>query len=483
MPENEWFFFQDTHEPIVDQDTWERANKLRKRAPKRTAFESKYHRLSGMVFCADCGSRMGYGAQNYKDKNRVWDPMSGGFQCGAYRSGRTKCSSHYISARQLEGALLKAVRAISQHVLEDSESFADQMMSQWELKQARNSADEQSELNAAKRRIAELDNLIKGLYESQINGTMPERQVQKLIMQYDEEESEIESRVSNLESKREQAAPKKGDINRFIALVKKYQNITELTDNMLYELIDKIVVHAPNGTRGNGRRQQIDICFSFVGNYMPSTLELSEEEMAAQRKAEREEKIREKGKRKRERQKAKITALKKAAETDSGAAAEYTAFLTKQRENRKKYREAYTAKHETDPAYQAEQAEREVKKAARERLAYFRKIKICELEVIARTDAEAAEVLKTRREKTAVKNSKAAEKRKAKMASDPEFAAQQAERCKKRNERVRKSRAALKELAKTDPDAAAKYAAMRERERENANRYNAEKRARNDASA
>ena len=99
------------------------------------------------------------------------------------------------------------------------------------MKQAKNSTDEQAELNAARKRITEIDTLIKGLYESQISGSMPERQVQKLIRQYDEEESQLESRISELESKQEEAAPRKADINRFIALVKKYQNITELTEN------------------------------------------------------------------------------------------------------------------------------------------------------------------------------------------------------------------------------------------------------------
>ena len=99
------------------------------------------------------------------------------------------------------------------------------------MKQAKNSTDEQAELNAARKRITEIDALIKGLYESQISGAMPERQVQKLIRQYDEEESNLESRISELESKQEEAAPRKADINRFIALVKKDQNITELTEN------------------------------------------------------------------------------------------------------------------------------------------------------------------------------------------------------------------------------------------------------------
>ncbi len=474
--EDELLFFPDTHEPIVDQDTWDRANKLRKRAPKKMHFGSTYHRLSGMAFCADCGSRMGYHAQNYKDG--AWDPLSGGFQCGKYRNVRNGCKSHYVSIKQIEAALLKAVQAVSQYVLDDEDAFVDQLMTQWELKQAKNSIDEQAELNAARKRITEIDTLIKGLYESQISGSMPERQVQKLIRQYDEEESQLESRISELESKQEEAAPRKADINRFIALVRKYQNITELTDQMLYEFIDKIVVHAPNGAHGCERRQQIDIYFNFIGNYLPPIPEVSEEELAAKREAEKAAKKKAKQKRTSERSKEKIAALKEAAKTDPKAAAEYEAYLERRREAGKKQREAQKAKQMADPAYQAEQAEKAARKAAREKLAYLRRIKIAELEELAKTDPEAAEVLQDRREKAAIKNQKAKTQREARLESDPEYAAQQAEKARKRSETVRERRAALKAQAKTDPEAAAKYEAMRARERENANRYNAAKRAR-----
>jgi hypothetical protein len=114
---------------------------------------------------------------------------------------------------------------------------------------------------------------------------LPERQVQKLIRQYDEEELQLESRISELESKQEEATPRKADINRLIALVRKYQNITELTDQMFYEFIDRVVVHAPNGAHGKGRCQQLNVYFNFVGNYLAPMQEISEEELAAEREA------------------------------------------------------------------------------------------------------------------------------------------------------------------------------------------------------
>lgn len=140
-----------------------------------------------MVFCADCGSRLTYHSQSVKE-DEAWDPMSGGFQCGKYRNIYQGCESHYVGIRNLEDVVLKAVQAVSRNVLEDEDAFVDQLMSLWQLKQEQSSSEEKKELKAAQKRISELDNLIQGLYESQISGTMPERQVQRLIRQYDEEQ-------------------------------------------------------------------------------------------------------------------------------------------------------------------------------------------------------------------------------------------------------------------------------------------------------
>ena len=401
--EDELLFFPDTHEAIIDQETWDRANRLRKRSPKKISRGPYFHRLSGMVFCADCGSRLGYHAQNKKDADE-WDPMSGGFQCSKYRNIYHACSSHYVGIKQLEVALLKAVQAVSQYVLQDEDVFVDQLMTQWELKQQQSTAEEKKELAAANRRIAELSNLIQGLFESQINGTMPERQVQRLIAQYDEEQSQLESRVSELEKRDEVSAPKKADINRFVALVRKYQNISELTDEMLYEFIDKIIVHAPNGGHGKAREQKLDIYFNFIGNYLPPMPEISEEELAAMREAEEAARKRENSKRTRECQKSKLAALKEAAKTDPAAAAELEAYYEKHREKVRQDRAKAKAKREADPEYQAQQEAKRIERNKKNMERYYKNhIPIAELEEKAKTDPVAAEILRIRREKQAEK--------------------------------------------------------------------------------
>ena len=479
LPPEEWLIFPDTHEPIIDQETWDMANKQRKRAPKRVANGTFTHRLSGLIWCADCGGRMSYSAAPYAKIIAGTDRDSEhNYQCSNYRNRYHQCFNHYIKASDLEAAILKAVQAVSEHVLENEDGFVDQLMEQWNLKQQQSSADDKKELAEARKRLKELDDLIQGLFESQVKGTLPERQAQRLISQYDEEQLQLESRISELEKPNEIVAPKKADINRFIALVKKYQHITELTDPMLYEFIDKVVVHAPTGGMGRYRQQRIDVYFSFIGNYVVPGTVISEEERIAQIDAVYEQKEKDKKKRSAKKAKERQLSLKERAKTDPEAAAEYEAFLERRREAGKRYRAEQKARKEASPEYQAQMIEKAAKKAVREKLAYYRKITIAELEPLAEADPVAAEVLETRRAKAAEKNRKAKERHKNRLATDPGYADEFAEKAKKRTEKAKERRAELKKQAETDPEASAKYEAMKARERADANRRNAEKRAR-----
>lgn len=470
--EDELLFFPDTHEPIIDQETWDMANRLRLRRPKRVADGTYTHRLSGMIFCADCGSRMGYSAPPIDriEAGTVRDSDSS-YQCGNYRNAYHGCFSHFVKASDLEAAILKAVQAVSGYVLNDEAGFIDQLMEQWELKQQQASSEDRKEIANARKRLTELDNLIQSLYESQIKGTMPERQVQRLIAQYDEEQLQLESRISELEKSDEMAAPKKADINRFIALVKKYQNITELTDIMLYELIEKVEVHAAKGGRTKYRSQQLDVYFNFIGNYLPPMATISEEERIAMIDAAAAEKEAAKKKRSSKKRQNKLADLKERAKTDPEAAAKYEGYLESRREAGRKRRAEQKAKREADPEYQAQQEAKRIERNKKNNERYHRnKVPITELAERAKSDPEAAKELQVRREKEAEKNRLNKQRREERIAQDPEYAAltaaRKAEYNKRHTAKRKAAREALIERAKTDPAAAAELEVIRAKQRE-----------------
>lgn len=191
---DELMIFPDTHEAIIDQDTWDIARKIRMKKKPRAANGTYSHRLSGLVYCADCGARMGFISPDAKHGDKHYDSDSA-FQCGNYRNTAAECVSHYVKTSVLEAAVLQAIQTVSKYVLENEAEFIDQLRAVWNEHQTRATSNGQHELVDARKRMTELDEKIRKLYESALNGLLPERQAQRMIQQYDEEQILLEKRI------------------------------------------------------------------------------------------------------------------------------------------------------------------------------------------------------------------------------------------------------------------------------------------------
>lgn len=471
---DELMIFPDTHEAIIDQDTWDIARKIRMKKKPRAANGTYSHRLSGLVYCADCGARMGFISPDAKHGDKHYDSDSA-FQCGNYRSTAAECVSHYVKTSVLEAAVLQAIQTVSKYVLENEAEFIDQLRAVWNEHQTRATSNGQHELVDARKRMTELDEKIRKLYESALNGLLPERQAQRMIQQYDEEQILLEKRIEELESLVQQDEIKQGDTSRFIALVKKYRDCEELTDTMLYAFIDRIEVHEATGGRTVYRQQNIDIHFNFIGNYYPPVETISEEERIAAIEAEQLRKKQEKGKRSEERRKQKLVALRMAAEAgDPEAIAQYEKHLANQRDRNQKRRQKLKEAREADPEYlsQLEEKERikrekmlETERKRMERASRKKKLTRAELKEKAKTDPVAAKEWEALKAREAEARQRKKEREEARMAADPEYAAmmagRKAEYTRARTARRKAEREALIELAKTDEEAARKLAEMR----------------------
>ena len=471
---DELMIFPDTHEAIIDQDTWDIARKIRMKKKPRVANGTYSHRLSGLVYCADCGARMGFISPDAKHGDKHYDSDSA-FQCGNYRSSVAECVSHYVKTSVLEAAVLQAIQTVSKYVLENEAEFIDQLRAVWNEHQTRATSNGQHELVDARKRMTELDEKIKKLYESALNGLLPERQAQRMIQQYDEEQILLEKRIEELESLVQQDEIKQVDTSRFIALVKKYRDCEELTDTMLYAFIDRIEVHEATGGRTVYRQQKIDIHFNFIGNYYPPEETISEEERIAAIEADQLRKKQEKGKRAAERKKQKLEALRMAAEAgDPEAISKYEEHLANQRERNQKRRQKLKEAREADPEYlsQVEEKERikrekmlETERKRIERASRKKKLTRDELKEKAKTDPEAAKEFEALKTKEAEARQRKKEREEARMAADPEYAAMMAERkaeyVRTRTAKRKDEHDALVELAKTDAEAARKLAEKR----------------------
>ena len=471
---DELMIFPDTHEAIIDQDTWDIARKIRMKKKPRVANGTYSHRLSGLVYCADCGARMGFASPEAKHSGKHYDSDSA-FQCGNYRNQNGECVSHFVKTSVLEAVILQAIQTVSKYVLENEAEFIDQLKALWNENQAKTANNGQQELAEARKRMSELDAKIQKLYESTLNGLLPERQAQRMIQQYDEEQILLEKRIEELESLVQQDEIKEVDTDRFIALVRKYRDCEELTDTMLYAFIDRIEVHEATGGRTIYRQQKIDIYFNFIGNYYPPVETISEEERIAAIEAEQLRKKQEKNRRAAEVQKQKKAELMKAVEAgDPDAIAERERKLAMQRERNRRRQQRIREAREADPEYirQMDEKERirqekllEAERKRIERQEKKRKETRAELRERAKTDPEAAKEFEALKAREAEARKRKKEREEARMAADPEYAAMMAERkaeyTRARTARRKAQREALVELAKTDEEAARKLAEMR----------------------
>lgn len=377
--EDELLVFYNTHEAIIDQETYDKAQRMRKRVSPRRNSEKPAHRLSGLLYCADCGSRLAYINSKPKD-GKIYDSNQA-FRCSRYHSKYHSCTGHYIKASTIEMLIYQATKRVSQYVLKDEQEFVEQLKAQYELQCEKDNTDDKKELLEAKRRMMDLDDLIKGLYENFTLGRLPERQFNRLMTEYDTEQSSLEQRISELETATERISTKAVQIDKFVRLVKKYRDFEELTTPMLNDFIEKVVIHEAEGGRTKDRTQQVDIYFNFIGNFV---LPLSEDE--------------------------------------------YKAILEKGRQNNRKRSEKMRELRMSDPEYRAKMEEKERlalerEKKRQERATKKKKIALAELkEQAEKGNQEAVRELEERRAIARERSRKSAEKRKQRAENDPEYA-------------------------------------------------------------
>ena len=369
----------------------------------------------------------------------VTDPKDGkiydsnqAFRCSRYHNKYHSCTGHYIKASTIEMLIYQATKRVSQYVLKDEKEFVEQLKAQYELQCEKDNTDDKKELLEAKRRMMDLDDLIKGLYENFTLGRLPERQFNRLMTEYDTEQSSLEQRISELETATERISTKAVQIDKFVRLVKKYRDFEELTTPMLNDFIEKVVIHEAEGGRTKDRTQQVDIYFNFIGNFVLPLSEdevealQSEEARRAEEIAERKRKSSKKSTQKRNQKRAEIKA--KAEAGDPEAMAEYKAILEKGRQNNRKRSEKMRELRMSDPEYRAKMEEKERlalerKKKRQERATKKKKIALAELkEQAEKGNQEAVREIEERRAIARERSRKSAEKRKQRAENDPEYA-------------------------------------------------------------
>ena len=346
--------FPNTHEAIVDEETWNLANKI-KAYHKKTPYSVDPLNLTGILFCSDCGAKLirrdnPVTSKEKRDSGRA-------YCCGNYRRIRKECTMHFIKRSDLLELIKKSIKRVSRYTIENEKDFREKIIAVLSENQNNSYAENRKKLENAQNRIRELDILIEKLYETYALEKISLKQYERLMAQYETEYEELDAVVLELSSDDDEIDVKKS-VDSFVTLTKKYADFEELTPVMINEFIDRIVVHESNGIRGFGRKQQIEIYFNFIGQFIPPYSEEELQEEAERQRAINAEKTRIRldkrnatVKKYKENRKIRIEKLKAAAESgDPKAIAEYEVFCRneeKKREQSKAYfKERYRKEQE-----------------------------------------------------------------------------------------------------------------------------------------
>ena len=348
----EQYIFEGAIPAIIDEETWHNVQRLRetkRRAPKT---QNAPNRLTGLLYCAECGAKLTH--RHHLVQGKWWDDA---FICGNYRQLTRDCTMHYIPTQKLEAAILSTIQRVSWYVRNNEAEFIERVREASDLRQEEAVKDSKTQLAKAKRRHKELDGLVKKLYEANATGKLPDKHFTRLLAEYDEEQAALEASMTEWQEQIDNWNADKLKTEKFIELVKRYTDFSELTTPMLNEFIEKVVVHEATGGRGNSRRQRLDIYLNFIGAFeVPAHIVTPMEEEAERRRQEeqaaKEAQSRELEKaryEKRKQEKRDFTARKKAGLLTPEEQAEEEKRSAKKREQNQAWREKQRASQPPKP--------------------------------------------------------------------------------------------------------------------------------------
>ncbi len=261
----ELMIFRDTHEAIIDEETWNLAHKL-KRTVRRPTYDRPTNPLTGLVYCADCGCKMTH-RQPSPNKKKVYD-ADNAYVCSSYRQLTRDCTMHFIKTSVLQDLILTAIREVSAFVRNDEKEFLRLVREEADANKEQAAKEQKKRLQRAEKRISELHTLIKKLYEGNAMGKIPDKHFERMLAEYDTEQTALEKEAFELKQTIAEQTQSYDNPTRFVTLVKRYTDFTELTTPMLNEFIDKVIVHEATGERMH-RKQKVDIYFNFIGMFTP----------------------------------------------------------------------------------------------------------------------------------------------------------------------------------------------------------------------
>lgn len=282
VSQDNWVIFENTQEPIIDRETFDLVQKIRSKVRRYPDGWGEIHPLTGLMYCADCGAKM----YVHRTSNGKRIPF---YTCSAYSKvpvGTLCKTQHRVSEENVLLLIRDLLRSIAEYSNLDREAFIQAVC---EAQESQNTADVtrlRQTLDADRRRLDDLEKLICRIYEDNVLNKLPDERYNVLSSTYESERKKLTKEAKACERKLQDYNKGLHSAERFIAIVDKYTSFEELTNPILLELVDKILVHERDEKGAINCTQEIEIYFNFIGKYMPPDFEKSptDEELLEQEK-------------------------------------------------------------------------------------------------------------------------------------------------------------------------------------------------------
>ena len=285
VSEDEWTIFENTHEAIIDQQTFDLAQKIRSNVRRYPNGWGEAAPLTGLLYCADCGGKM------YVHRTNNGKRISQ-YTCSQYSKvpvGKLCTTQHRINEDVVLSLVSEMLKAIAEYAKHDRAEFVRVVQEAQSSQQTTEVRKQRTRLATAKQRVSELEVLLCKIYEDNILGKLSDSRYATLDAQYEKEQAELTAEISMLEKAVNGYEKHEKDADRFIALIDKYESFDRLTIAMLNEFIEKILVHERDRKGSRETTQEVEIYFNFVGRFVPPAFgeaELTPEELEERRKKE-----------------------------------------------------------------------------------------------------------------------------------------------------------------------------------------------------
>jgi len=255
----DWQIFENTHEAIIDEETFKIVQRIRVGRRRRTDM-GEMPMLSGMLFCADCGQKL------YQVRTKDWGYEKYHFVCGTYRKIKGGCTSHQIRNVVVEEILLDGIRNITAYAREHEDEFVKLITDKSKAEISKAQRDCKRELEKATLRVDKLDTIISKLYEDNVEGKISDERFMKMSASYEEEQKTLTERIAEIKSSMDTDMEKSLNVEHFLKMVRKYTDIQELTAEIIREFIEKVYIHQTVKVDGQ-KVQKVKIIWNCIGEF------------------------------------------------------------------------------------------------------------------------------------------------------------------------------------------------------------------------